>query len=75
MKQFGGSVLFLDRSDINTDEIIPAKYLTEISMQALKPYIKNKLDVLRANASGVLQELSLLVPFLTMIPLCRGIRG
>ena len=24
MKQFGGEVLFLDRSDINTDEIIPA---------------------------------------------------
>ena len=24
-----GKVLFLDRSDINTDEIIPAKYLTE----------------------------------------------
>ena len=38
MKQFGGPVLFLDRSDINTDEIIPAKYLTEISKQALKPY-------------------------------------
>ena len=36
MKQFGGNVLFLDRSDINTDEIIPAKYLTEISKQALK---------------------------------------
>jgi len=34
MKQFGGKVLFLDRSDINTDEIIPAKYLTEISKQA-----------------------------------------
>ena len=29
MKQFGGEVLFLDRSDINTDEIIPAKYLEE----------------------------------------------
>ena len=38
MKAFGGPVLFLDRSDINTDEIIPAKYLTEISKQALKPY-------------------------------------
>ena len=37
MKAFGGPVLFLDRSDINTDEIIPAKYLTEISKQALKP--------------------------------------
>ena len=36
---FSGKVLFLDRSDINTDEIIPAKYLTEISRQALKPYL------------------------------------
>jgi 3-isopropylmalate/(R)-2-methylmalate dehydratase small subunit len=38
MKSFGGAVLFLDRSDINTDEIIPAKYLTEISKAALAPY-------------------------------------
>ena len=30
MKSFGGPALFMDRSDINTDEIIPAKYLTEI---------------------------------------------
>mgnify|MGYP001814500389 FL=1 len=39
MKNFSGNVLFLDRSDINTDEIIPAKYLTEISKQVLKPYL------------------------------------
>ena len=45
MKQFGGSVLFLDRSDINTDEIIPAKYLTEISKQALKPYLLEDLKL------------------------------
>lgn len=38
MTTFDGKVLFLDRSDINTDEIIPAKYLTEISKEALKPY-------------------------------------
>ena len=25
MKNFSGKILFLDRSDINTDEIIPAK--------------------------------------------------
>ena len=37
MKNFNGNILFLDRSDINTDEIIPAKYLTEISKEALKP--------------------------------------
>ena len=39
MKSFNGKVLFLDRSDINTDEIIPAKYLTEISKEALKPHL------------------------------------
>jgi len=43
MKNFTGNVLFLDRSDINTDEIIPAKYLTEISKQALKPYLLEDL--------------------------------
>ena len=43
MKNFGGQVLFLDRSDINTDEIIPAKYLTEISKQALKPHLLEDL--------------------------------
>jgi len=37
MKDFGGRVLFLDRADINTDEIIPAKYLTEIAREALNP--------------------------------------
>lgn len=45
MKQFGGSVLFLDRSDINTDEIIPAKYLTENSKQDLKPYLLEDLKL------------------------------
>jgi 3-isopropylmalate/(R)-2-methylmalate dehydratase small subunit len=43
MRKFGGNVLFLDRSDINTDEIIPAKYLTEASKQALKPYLLEDL--------------------------------
>lgn len=45
MKTFGGSVLFLDRSDINTDEIIPAKYLTELSKQDLKPYLLEDLKL------------------------------
>ena len=46
MKNFSGKVLFLDRTDINTDEIIPAKYLSEISKQALGPYLLEdiKLD-------------------------------
>ncbi len=45
MKTFGGPVLFLDRNDINTDEIIPAKYLTEITKQDLKPYILEDLKL------------------------------
>ena len=45
MKNFGGHVLFLDRSDINTDEIIPAKYLTENSKDALKPFILEDLKL------------------------------
>lgn len=45
MKKFSGKVLFLDRSDINTDEIIPAKYLTEITKEALKPYALEDLTL------------------------------
>ncbi|MFH2063708.1 MAG: 3-isopropylmalate dehydratase small subunit [Pseudomonadota bacterium] len=45
MKNFNGKVLFLDRSDINTDEIIPAKYLTEISKEALKPNLLEDLKL------------------------------
>ncbi len=45
MKTYGGKVLFLDRSDINTDEIIPAKYLTEISKEALKPHMLEDLKL------------------------------
>lgn len=45
MKTFGGPALFLDRSDINTDEIIPAKYLTEITKADLKPYILEDLKL------------------------------
>jgi 3-isopropylmalate/(R)-2-methylmalate dehydratase small subunit len=45
MKTFGGKVLFLDRNDINTDEIIPAKYLTEDSRAALKPYLLEDLKL------------------------------
>jgi 3-isopropylmalate/(R)-2-methylmalate dehydratase small subunit len=45
MKNFSGKVLFLDRSDINTDEIIPAKYLTEITRQALQPFLLEDLKL------------------------------
>ena len=45
MKNFNGKILFLDRSDINTDEIIPARYLTESSKAALKPYCLEDLSL------------------------------
>ncbi len=45
MKTFKGQVLFLDRSDINTDEIIPAKYLTEIEKTAMKPHLLEDLKM------------------------------
>lgn len=35
----------LDRADINTDEIIPAKYLTEAKKEALKPYLLEDLKL------------------------------
>ncbi len=50
MKTFGGSVLFLDRSDINTDEIIETKYLDELSKQDLKPYLLQNLKIEGFNA-------------------------
>jgi len=43
MGNFTGGVLFLDRSDINTDEIIPAKYLTTVSKETLKPHLLEDL--------------------------------
>ena len=47
MKDFNGKVLFLDRADINTDEIIAAKYLSEITREAMGPHLFEdlKLDV------------------------------
>ena len=45
MKKFKGNGLFLDRSDINTDEIIPARYLTEIEKAALKPHLFEDLKL------------------------------
>jgi 3-isopropylmalate/(R)-2-methylmalate dehydratase small subunit len=45
MQTFGGPALFLDRSDINTDEIIPAKYLNEVSKEDLQPYLLEDLKL------------------------------
>ncbi len=44
-KIFGGPAIYLDRSDINTDEIIPAKYLTEVTKEALQPYMLEDLTL------------------------------
>jgi 3-isopropylmalate/(R)-2-methylmalate dehydratase small subunit len=43
MNRFGGAVFRLDRDNINTDEIIPARYLTENSKTALKPHLLEDL--------------------------------
>ena len=51
-KTFGGPAIVLDRSDINTDEIIPAKYLTEVTKEALKPYCLEDLKLEGFNANG-----------------------
>lgn len=45
MKSFNGQILFLDRSDINTDEIIPARYLTEVTKESLKPFLLEDLKL------------------------------
>jgi len=61
MKNFGGHVLFLDRSDINTDEIIPAKYLTENSKDALKPYILEDLKLQGFQAQKDTQQANVII--------------
>ena len=45
MKTLGGPLLFLDRDDINTDEIIPARYLNEDSREALEPFCFEDLSL------------------------------
>ncbi len=45
MTRFSGTALCLDRADINTDEIIPARYLTEIDKTVLGPHLMEDLDL------------------------------
>lgn len=61
MKKFSGKVLFLDRSDINTDEIIPAKYLTEITKEALKPYLLEDLSLPDFNVSEDIKDKAVVI--------------
>lgn len=61
MKNFSGRILFLDRSDINTDEIIPAKYLTEITREALGPHLLEDLELEGFNRQETLAASSVIV--------------
>ncbi|MCP4119624.1 MAG: 3-isopropylmalate dehydratase small subunit [Desulfobacteraceae bacterium] len=61
MKNFSGRVLFLDRADINTDEIIPAKYLTESSKEALKPYLLEDLNLKNFDPKTDIRDRSIVV--------------
>ena len=61
MKTFNGKVLFLDRSDINTDEIIPAKYLTESTKEALQPYLLEDLKLEGFNVTTDLKDVKVIV--------------
>jgi 3-isopropylmalate/(R)-2-methylmalate dehydratase small subunit len=61
MKNFSGRVLFLDRSNINTDEIIPAKYLTEISKKALKPHLLEDLSLEGFTPQGDVEGKSVII--------------
>lgn len=61
MKTFSGKVLFLDRNDINTDEIIPAKYLTEITKEALTPYLLEDLFLDGFNNSEDIKNKAVLI--------------
>ncbi len=61
MKSFGGNVLFLNRSDINTDEIIPAKYLTESDKSALRPYLLEDLTLEGFNPKADVQDKAVVV--------------
>ncbi|MDY0211411.1 MAG: 3-isopropylmalate dehydratase small subunit [Desulfuromonadaceae bacterium] len=51
-KIFKGPAIFLDRNDINTDEIIPAKYLTEVTKEALRPYMLEDLKLADFDPTG-----------------------
>ena len=61
MKNFSGKVLFLDRADINTDEIIPAKYLTENTRQALTPYLFEDMNLEGFNNKKDIQGKSIVI--------------
>lgn len=61
-RTFSGPAIYLDRSDINTDEIIPARYLTEVTKDALKPYLLEDLTLDGFDPQGeALQQAAVIV--------------
>lgn len=58
MAKLGGKVFLIDRSDINTDEIIPAKYLTEVDKKSIAQYLLEdlKMEGFDPNAPEVKQS-------------------
>jgi 3-isopropylmalate/(R)-2-methylmalate dehydratase small subunit len=61
MKTFKGNILCLDRADINTDEIIPARYLTEIEKAAMKPHLLEDLKLEGFDPSTDLTDVAVIV--------------
>lgn len=61
MKEFKGKILCLDRSDINTDEIIPAKYLTEIEKIAMQPHLLEDLSLSGFDVKRDLEAVAVIV--------------
>lgn len=61
MKEFKGKILCLDRSDINTDEIIPARYLTEIEKIAMKPHLLEDLSLSGFDVKRDLEAVAVIV--------------
>ncbi|MCP3945131.1 MAG: 3-isopropylmalate dehydratase small subunit [Desulfobacteraceae bacterium] len=61
MKKFEGKILCLDRSDINTDEIIPAKYLTEIEKIAMQPHLLEDLSLDGFDIKKSLEDVAVIV--------------
>ena len=51
----------MDRDDINTDEIIPARYLTEITKEALKPYLLEDLSMPTFNVAKDVADKAVIV--------------
>ena len=61
MKEFKGKILCLDRSDINTDEIIPARYLTEIEKIAMQPHLLEDLCLEGFDVTKDLEDVAVIV--------------